>query len=136
MRRGTHNNNYFSRIFLIRRLYSPEMLTRTPRFHALCNQYRCTVGSTVITAIVDKEGGGSKDIGNRLHKAHGAFQRLWKKWADTPIQDFSPTNHAIWLQNVEDYKGQQQKSGQFPMPMPQTDTEDWTAGGNGKRKSG
>ena len=32
-------------------------------------------------AIVDKEGGGSKDIGNRLQKARGAFQRLWKVWA-------------------------------------------------------
>ena len=32
-------------------------------------------------AIVDKEGGGSKDIRNRLQKAWGAFQRLWKMWA-------------------------------------------------------
>ena len=29
-------------------------------------------------AIVDKEGGGSKDIRTRLQKARGAFQRLWK----------------------------------------------------------
>ena len=32
-------------------------------------------------AIVDKEGGGSKDIRTRLQKARGAFQRLWKVWA-------------------------------------------------------
>ena len=29
-------------------------------------------------AIVDKEGGGSKDIRTRLQKARGAFQWLWK----------------------------------------------------------
>ena len=34
-----------------------------------------------LEAIVDKEGGGSKDIRNRLQKARGAFQRLWKVWA-------------------------------------------------------
>jgi len=28
------------------------VLTRKPRFRALCNQYRCTVGSAVTTAIV------------------------------------------------------------------------------------
>ena len=32
-------------------------------------------------AIVDKEGGGSKDVRNRLQKARGAFQKLWKVWA-------------------------------------------------------
>ena len=32
-------------------------------------------------AIVDKEGGGCKDIRNRLQKARGEFQRLWKVWA-------------------------------------------------------
>ena len=31
-------------------------------------------------AIVDKEGGGSKDISTRLQKARGAFQRLWQAW--------------------------------------------------------
>ena len=36
-------------------------------------------------AIVDKEGGGSKDIGNRLQKARGAFQKLWKVWAARKI---------------------------------------------------
>ena len=30
---------------------------------------------------VDKEGGGSKDIMNRLQKARRAFQRLGKMWA-------------------------------------------------------
>jgi len=30
---------------------------------------------------VDKEGGGSRDIKNRLQKASGAFQRLGKVWA-------------------------------------------------------
>ena len=32
-------------------------------------------------ATVDKEGGGSKDIMNRLQKARSAFQRLGKVWA-------------------------------------------------------
>ena len=32
-------------------------------------------------ATVDKEGGGSRDIKNRLQKARGAFQRLGKVWA-------------------------------------------------------
>ena len=36
-------------------------------------------------AIVDKEGGGSKDIKNRLQKARGAFQKLWKVWAARKI---------------------------------------------------
>ena len=43
--------NYFSRSFHIRCLYSLHMFTRKPRFRALCNQYRCTVGSTVIPAV-------------------------------------------------------------------------------------
>ena len=32
-------------------------------------------------ATVNKGGGGSRDITNRLQKAHGAFQRLGKVWA-------------------------------------------------------
>ena len=31
---------------------------------------------TYLRAILDKEGGGSKDIMHRLQKARGAFQRL------------------------------------------------------------
>ena len=31
-------------------------------------------------AIVEKKGGGSEDIRNRMQKARGAFQRLWKVW--------------------------------------------------------
>ena len=31
-----------------------------------------------VGVIMDKEGGGSKDIRNRMQKARGAFQRLWK----------------------------------------------------------
>ena len=42
---------YCSRNFHIRHMYSPEMLTRKSRFRALCDKYRCTVGSTVMTAI-------------------------------------------------------------------------------------
>ena len=33
-----------------------------------------------LEAIVDKKGGGSEDIRNRMQKARGAFQRLWKVW--------------------------------------------------------
>ena len=32
-------------------------------------------------AILDKEGGGSKDIMHRLQKVPGAFQRLGRIWA-------------------------------------------------------
>ena len=31
-------------------------------------------------AIVEEKGGGSEDIRNRMQKARGAFQRLWKVW--------------------------------------------------------
>ena len=37
-------------------------------------------------AIVDKEGGGSDNIRNRLQKARGAFLRLWKVWAARGIR--------------------------------------------------
>ena len=36
-------------------------------------------------AMVNKEGGGSKDITNRLQKARAAFQRLGKVWATRGI---------------------------------------------------
>ena len=36
-------------------------------------------------ATVNKEGGGSRDITNRLQKARGAFQRLGKVWATRGI---------------------------------------------------
>ena len=36
---------------------------------------------TYLVAIVDKEGGSSKDITHRLQKARGAFQRLRRVWA-------------------------------------------------------
>ena len=36
---------------------------------------------TYLGEIVDKEGGGSKDIIHRLKKARGAFQRLRRVWA-------------------------------------------------------
>ena len=36
---------------------------------------------TYLGAIVDKDGGGSKDIMHRLQKARGAFQRLRRVWA-------------------------------------------------------
>ena len=31
-------------------------------------------------AFVEKKGGGNEDIRNRMQKARGAFQRLWKVW--------------------------------------------------------
>ena len=36
---------------------------------------------TYLGAIVDKDGGGSKDIMHRLQKARDAFQRLRRVWA-------------------------------------------------------
>ena len=55
-------------------------------------------------ATVHKDGGGSKDIMNRLQKARSAFQRLGKVWAArgigrrTKIRLFkTSTGPAIWL---------------------------------------
>ena len=55
-------------------------------------------------ATANKEGGGDKDITNRLHKARGAFQRLGKVWATrgigkrTKIRLFkTSTGPAIWM---------------------------------------
>ena len=31
-------------------------------------------------AFAEKKGGGNEDIRNRMQKARGAFQRLWKEW--------------------------------------------------------
>ena len=58
-------------------------------------------------AIVDKEGGGNKDIRNRLQKARGAFQRLWKVWAArgigrrTKIQLFKTLVRPVLLYGCE-----------------------------------
>ena len=41
---------------------------------------------TYLGAILDKEGGGSKDIMHRLQKARGAFQRLRRAWAARDIR--------------------------------------------------
>ena len=64
-------------------------------------------------ATEDKEGGGSKDIMNRLQKARSAFQRLGKVRAArgigrrTKIRLFktSSTGPALWLWKMEDHKG-------------------------------
>lgn len=40
---------------------------------------------TYLRAIVDKEGGGSKDIMHRLQKVRDAFQRLRRVWATREI---------------------------------------------------
>ena len=66
-------------------------------------------------ATVDKEGGGSGDIKNRLQKARSAFQRLGKVWAARGIGRGSkiclfktlvqPVLLYDWLQNLEDHKG-------------------------------
>ena len=51
-------------------------------------------------ALVDEEGGGSKDIMNQLKKVCRGFQKLGKVWAvreDMPIQDFNLTGHPVWL---------------------------------------
>ena len=37
-------------------------------------------GFAYLGAIIDKEGGGSKDMRNRLQKVRGAFQGQWKVW--------------------------------------------------------
>ena len=37
-------------------------------------------------AVVDKEGGGSKDIMHRLQKARDVFQRLRRVWTATGIR--------------------------------------------------
>ena len=40
---------------------------------------------TSLGAILDKEGGGSKDIMHRLQKARGALQRLRRIWVPREI---------------------------------------------------
>ena len=40
---------------------------------------------TSLGAMLDKEGGGSKDIVHHLQKARGAFQRLRRIWAAREI---------------------------------------------------
>jgi len=55
-----------------------------------------------LSATVNKGGGGSKDITNRLQKARGAFQRLGKVWATRGIGKRTKirllkTGPAIWL---------------------------------------
>ena len=44
-------------------------------------------------AIVEKKGGGSKDIRNRMQKARGAFQRLWKVHGPTSDDDDDDDTH-------------------------------------------
>ena len=62
-------------------------------------------------------------------------QRNWKENQDMPIQNFSPTGPAIWSWNMEDHKNRWKKTEQFPMPMPETDTQDWMTAKNGKQES-
>ena len=63
-----------------------------------------------LRAIVDKEGGGSKDIRNRLQRAQGAFQRLWKVWAargigrGTKIRLFKTSVRPVLLYGCETWK--------------------------------
>ena len=51
-------------------------------------------------------------------------QRNKEENQDMPIQDFSPTGPAIWLWNMEHHEERWDKTEQFAMPMPKTETED------------
>ena len=61
-------------------------------------------------ATVDKEGGGSRDIRNRLQKARGVFQRLGKVWAargigrGTKIRLFQTLVRPVLLDGCETWK--------------------------------
>ena len=61
-------------------------------------------------ATVDKEGGGSKDIMNRLQKARRAFQRLGKVWAArgigrrTKVRLFKTLIRPVLLYGCETWK--------------------------------
>lgn len=61
-------------------------------------------------ATVNKEGGGSRDITNRLQKARGAFQRLGKVWATrgigrrTKIRLFKTLVRPVLLYGCETWK--------------------------------
>ena len=61
-------------------------------------------------ATVDKEGGGSRDIRNRLQKARGVFQRLGKVWAargigrGTKIRLFQTLVRPVLLYGCETWK--------------------------------
>ena len=65
---------------------------------------------TYLGAIVDKEGGGSKDIINRLQKARGALQRLRRVWAARGIgrrtkrRLFKPLVWPVLLYGCETWK--------------------------------
>lgn len=49
-------------------------------------------------AIVDKKGGGSEDIRNRLQKARDAFQRLWRVWVARGMErEPRCANSRLWL---------------------------------------
>ena len=61
-------------------------------------------------ATVDKEGGGSKDIMNRLQKTRRAFQRLGKVWPSrgigrrTKIRLFKTLIRLVLLYGCETWK--------------------------------
>ena len=90
-------------------------------------------------ATVDKEGGGSRDIRNRLQKARGVFQRLGKVWAargigrGTKICLFQTLVRPVLLYGCETWKIT--KADEFPVPMPETDTENQMAAKNIKQQS-
>ena len=65
---------------------------------------------TYLRAIVDKEGGGSKDIMHRLQEVRDAFQRLRRVWATreigrrTKIRLFKTLIRPVLLYSCETWK--------------------------------
>ena len=51
-------------------------------------------------AIVEKKGGGSEDIRNRMQKARGAFQRLWKDMKPGGSQRLLKENRTVFSTNA------------------------------------
>ena len=51
-------------------------------------------------AIVEEKGGGSENIRNRMQKARGAFQRLWKDMKPGGSQRLLKENRTVFSTNA------------------------------------
>lgn len=85
-------------------------------------------------AIVEKKGGGSEDIRNRMQKVRGAFQRLWKVWVAIGIGKRAMMCQFKTLVRPETLNGRETwkitKTDER-----KTDTEDKLAAKNDKQES-
>ena len=85
-------------------------------------------------AIVEKKGGGSEDIRNRMQKARGAFQRLWKVWVARGIGKRAMMCQFKTLVRPETLHGCETRKI-TKTDERKTDTEDKLAAKNDKQES-